>query len=93
MQIWDVNQICTGQLRQLKGVNQPFWQAKNLPNDHLDLQIPIYDTDLVFMSSVGPDCLVACTAYGEIREYDTRIRKPAISVDLFDDNDGKNLYQ
>lgn len=37
--------------------------------------------------------MLACTAYGEIREYDTRQRKVAISVDLFDDNDGKNLFQ
>jgi len=68
------------------------WYARNLANDHLDLAIPKWDTDLIFMPEVGPYNFATSTAYGEIREYDTRQRKPVIAVDLFDNNDGKNLF-
>lgn len=93
VQLWDINAVSTGAIKEFKGVQQPMWHAKNLPNDHLDLAIPIFDTDLIFLSDVGPFNLVTCTGYGEIREYDTRQKKPALAVDLFDDNDGKNIFQ
>ena len=45
------------------------WQARNLPNDELDLQIPIFDTDASFLDQ---NHIVVTTAYGEVREYDIR---------------------
>jgi hypothetical protein len=71
---------------------KPFFTAKNLPCDHLDLPIPIWDTDLTFLSSVGPQSFATCTAYGDIREYDTRQRKPVTASELFDDNEGKDIF-
>lgn len=45
-----------------------------MANDELDLAIPIWDTDLTFLTSSVPGAysMVTCTAYGDVREYDTR---------------------
>lgn len=70
LQIWDISQQS----------NKPLWQARNLPNDELDLQIPIWDTSVCYLGS--NTSFVACTAYGDIREYDTREgkRRPTLST-------------
>jgi WD40 repeat protein len=72
LQLWDMSK---------KG-SQASWQARNLPNDELDLQIPIFDTDISFLDA---NHIVATTGYGEIREYDIRgKRRPLISSILGD---------
>lgn len=84
LQIWDVNSIG----------KQPKWMAKNLPNDELDLKIPIWDTSLEYLSRLNPYSLVTCTAYCDVREYDTRCpRKPVTNVKLFGNESGKDRYQ
>jgi ribosome biogenesis protein NSA1 len=66
--------------------------AKNLPNDELDLKIPIWDTSIAYLSNAYS--LVACTAYSDVREYDTRgPRKPVTAVKLFGNESGKDRYQ
>lgn len=83
MQVWDVNNN-----------KAPKWTARNLPNDELDLKIPVWDTDLAFLSRSNSHSLVACTAYSEIREYDTRgPRKPVIAAELFGTKEGRDRYQ
>ena len=72
---------------------KPMWTGKNLPNDHLDLPIPKWDTDLTFLPEVGAHSLATCTAYGDIREYDTRQKKPVIASELFNDNERKDIIQ
>ena len=69
--------------------------AKNLPNDELDLPIPIWDTSVEFLSLCNKWSLVTCTAYCDIREYDTRCpRKPVQAVKLFSNNyEGKDIRQ
>ena len=72
--------------------------AKNLPNDELDLKIPIWDTSMDYLSRTNAYSLVACTAYSDIREYDTRCpRKPVIATKLFgntlQNSDNKDRYQ
>ena len=68
--------------------------AKNLPNDELDLMIPMWDTDVEWLSKTNNYSLVTCTAYCDIREYDTRgPRKPVVNIKLFNDNNGKDGYQ
>ena len=59
LQLWDVNH------KEKKAV----WQARNLPNDELDLQVPIYDTDGFF---IDKNHVTVCTGYGDVREYDIR---------------------
>ncbi len=44
LQIWDINDQ-----KQIQS-KKPKWMAKNLPNDELDLKIPIWDTDVEFLS-------------------------------------------
>eukprot|EP00347_Sterkiella_histriomuscorum_P013541 403364316 len=71
LQIWDINQATQGSSGKAKGDSKkPIWQAKNVANDELDLAIPMWDTDMCFLGT--PNNMVACTAYGEIREYDSR---------------------
>ncbi|KAF9005604.1 hypothetical protein BDQ17DRAFT_1239871 [Cyathus striatus] len=54
------------------------WRAKNLPNDSLGLRQPIRITALEYLSSTA-SCsqLLAGTAFGDVRRYDTRTaRRP-----------------
>jgi WD40 repeat protein len=51
------------------------WTSKNVSNDELDLQVPIYDTDVCFYKPLNTkkqarSQLVTCTAEGELRLYD-----------------------
>ncbi|KAI0646948.1 hypothetical protein C8Q79DRAFT_1009105 [Trametes meyenii] len=56
------------------------WRAKNLPNDHLGLRQPVYNTALTYLqpsTSSAHQHLLAGTANGNVRRYDTRAaRKP-----------------
>ena len=68
------------------------WVARNVPNDDLDLMVPIWDKDLAWLSKVNAHALATCTAYCEVREYDTRgQRRPVIDAKIFDNKVGKNL--
>ena len=78
VQIWDV-ETC-----------KQTWSAKNLPNDHLDLKIPIWDTDIEWLSRTNTYSMVTCTAYCDVREYDTRgPRKPVYSGKVFDNTNDR----
>ncbi|TFK88696.1 hypothetical protein K466DRAFT_488406 [Polyporus arcularius HHB13444] len=56
------------------------WRAKNVPNDHLGLRQPVYNTALSFLqpsSSPADQHILAGTAHGALRRYDTRAgRRP-----------------
>ena len=68
--------------------------AKNLPNDDLDLKIPIWDTDMVWLSKTNAYSLASCTAYCDVREYDTRgPRKPVISTKVFGNQNKTDIFQ
>ena len=47
------------------------FKGKNLPNDELNLRIPIYDTDIVEVKN-NPRLNYVSTAYGDIRLYDKK---------------------
>ena len=47
------------------------FKGKNLPNDGLNLSIPIYDTDIIEVKN-NPRLNYVSTAYGEIRLYDKK---------------------
>ena len=72
IQIWDVD-------NQAKGTAAPLWSARNVPNDELDLAVPIYDTSMAVCHGADPfgRVLAVSTAYGEIREYDVRASRRA----------------
>jgi hypothetical protein len=64
--------------------------ARNLPNDELDLQIPIFDNDVHFLDAHH---LVVTTGYGDVREYDVRSgqRRPTINASLAKGSDKQLL--
>ena len=74
LQLWDINDQ-----------KKPVWQARNLPNDELDLQIPIYDTDICHLNE---HLICVTTGYGDVRDYDTRgQRRPLNSVKVTKDKE------
>lgn len=49
--------------------NECIFRTKNVPNDFLQLEVPIWDTDFGFIDA---NCLSTCSRYGYIRVYDMR---------------------
>ncbi|CAH3150137.1 unnamed protein product [Porites lobata] len=60
------------------------FKAKNVPNDFLDLQVPVWVTDIGFLPGQGLSSRIAVgTAYHQIRLYDTKTqRRPVLSFDF-----------
>ena len=53
------------------------FSSKNVPHDSLQLEVPIWDSDIAF---VDESCLATCSRYGYIRFYDRRVqRRPMIN--------------
>ena len=51
------------------------FSPRNVPNDYLDLKVPIFDKDIAFLD---PHVFYVSTAYGQIRQFDTRAKKQAV---------------
>lgn len=52
------------------------FHSKNVPNDTLELEVPVWDTDLSFMDQ---NSVATCSRHGYIRYYDTRKqRRPVL---------------
>lgn len=50
--------------------------SKNLPHDYLQLEVPVWDSDVLFSNEHE---LATCSRYGYIRRYDTRAqRRPVV---------------
>lgn len=62
------------QVYDLETVKRLF-KSKNLPNDQLQLEVPVWDTDVSF---IDENRLVTCSRYGYIRMYDTRTQRRPI---------------
>ena len=71
LQLWDLN-------ASKQGVS-PMWQARNLPDDELDIKVPIFDKGVVECDPGVGRVLATCTGYGEIRHYDIRAQRRAVS--------------
>lgn len=57
------------------------WKAKNLPNDHLDLRIPVRISIVQFVRIEERLLLFVGTKDGKIRVYDTAVqRRPLLSI-------------
>lgn len=67
----------------LKNLNN-FWSPQQVPNDFLDLQVPVWVTDIGFLPGQGLSSRIAVgTAYHQIRLYDTKTqRRPVLSFDF-----------
>lgn len=58
--------------------------SKNLPNDHLQLEVPIWDNDMGFLSE---SVIATCSRYGYLRVYDVRKqRRPVLMYSNDKDN-------
>ncbi|RMX58556.1 hypothetical protein pdam_00020103 [Pocillopora damicornis] len=73
LKLWDLNRP-----------GEPTFRAKNVPNDFLDLQVPIWVCDLGFLPSQGSHSkVVVGTGYHQVRLYDTKAqRRPVLSFDF-----------
>ncbi|CAG8451177.1 3741_t:CDS:10 [Ambispora leptoticha] len=59
------------------------WRAKNLPNDFLDMRVPVWITDLQFMDNDDVSRIVVGTYYHQIRLYDIKTaRRPVLNVEI-----------
>ena len=78
LKIWDIE------------TSQEMFKAKNVPNDSLDIPVPIWPTDVAWSSSQS---VLACTAFNQIRAYDLRQRRPVkdISLQLKGDDQNRHL--
>lgn len=57
--------------------NECTFKTKNIPNDFLQLEVPIWDTDFGF---INENCLSTCSRYGYVRVYDMRTqRRPTLN--------------
>ena len=70
LQLWDLNASQRGKA--------PTWQARNLPDDELDIKVPIFDTGLAMIDTAGR-VLATSTGFGEVRHYDVRAQRKVIS--------------
>lgn len=73
LKLWDLNRP-----------EEPTFRAKNVPNDFLDLQVPIWVCDLGFLPSQGSQSrIVVGTGYHQVRLYDTKAqRRPVLNFDF-----------
>lgn len=55
--------------------NQCVFRTKNIPNDFLQLEVPIWDNDFAFIDA---NCLSTCSRYGYVRVYDMRKQRRPI---------------
>ncbi|KAF9287676.1 WD repeat-containing protein 74 [Mortierella alpina] len=64
--------------------NGQLFKAKNVKNDHLDLRVPVWNTDLLFLSQYDFTRVVAGTRFHQIRVYDTKngARRPVVDVEV-----------
>ncbi|XP_034652698.1 WD repeat-containing protein 74 [Drosophila subobscura] len=51
--------------------------SKNLPNDYLQLEVPVWDSDIGFVD--GPSVLATCSRHGYVRLYDTRKQRRPVA--------------
>lgn len=64
--------------------DKQIFSSKNLPNDHLQLEVPIWDSDMGFLSE---NVIATCSRYGYLRVYDVRKqRRPVLMYSNDKDN-------
>jgi ribosome biogenesis protein NSA1 len=56
---------------------EPIWKAKNVPNDHLDLRVKVWVTDIQFLDQ-DYNRIVIVSGHHHVRFYDTSVKKRPI---------------
>lgn len=61
--------------------SEVIWKAKNLPNDYLDLRIPVLITVMEYIQVDGRLLIFVGTKDGKLRVYDTKVqRRPLVYI-------------
>ncbi|KAG0371207.1 WD40-repeat-containing domain protein [Gamsiella multidivaricata] len=60
------------------------FRSKNVKNDHLDLRVPVWNTDLQFLSHSDISRIAVGTRHHQIRVYDTKsgARRPVVDKEV-----------
>ncbi|KAH8237180.1 hypothetical protein KR038_006038 [Drosophila bunnanda] len=61
----------------LSSDGRQIFTSKNLPNDYLQLEVPVWDSDVGFVD--GPSVLATCSRTGYVRLYDTRKQRRPVT--------------
>lgn len=61
----------------LSADGKQIFTSKNLPNDYLQLEVPVWDSDIGFVD--GPSVLATCSRTGYVRLYDTRKQRRPVA--------------
>ncbi|EDW00581.1 WD repeat-containing protein 74 [Drosophila grimshawi] len=61
----------------LSADGKQIFNSKNLPNDYLQLEVPVWDSDIGFVD--GPSVLATCSRHGYVRLYDTRKQRRPVT--------------
>lgn len=61
----------------LSADGKQIFSSKNLPNDYLQLEVPVWDSDIGFVD--GPSVLATCSRHGYVRLYDTRKQRRPVT--------------
>lgn len=61
----------------LSADGKQIFNSKNLPNDYLQLEVPVWDSDIGFVD--GPNVLATCSRHGYVRLYDTRKQRRPVT--------------
>ncbi|KAF9206639.1 WD repeat-containing protein 74 [Haplosporangium sp. Z 27] len=66
--------------------NGQLFKAKNVKNDHLDLRVPVWNTDFVFLSQYDTSRVAVGTRNYQIRVYDIKsgARRPVVDAEVGD---------
>ncbi|KNE57346.1 hypothetical protein AMAG_03067 [Allomyces macrogynus ATCC 38327] len=71
--------VWTGELR-----HTVVWRARNVPFDSVGLRVPVWITDVRFLNATGTQ-MATCTAYHEVKFYDTtKQRRPTAVIHVGD---------
>ncbi|KAJ1663992.1 Ribosome biogenesis protein nsa1 (NOP7-associated protein 1) [Coemansia sp. RSA 1813] len=77
LSIWDINTMTTGNsaiATYTKPTNAPLFKSKNVAHDNLGLRVPVWITDMQFLSddTTNPHVAVS-TGHKQIRIYDAKV--------------------
>lgn len=64
--------------------NGQIFKAKNVKNDHLDLRVPVWNTDVQFLNQYDTSRIAVGTRNHQIRVYDIKsgARRPAVDAEV-----------
>lgn len=76
--------ICVIWAQEIAGLLSHTFSPQKVPNDFLDLQVPVWVTDLGFLPGQGVQSrVVVGSGYHRVRLYDTKTqRRPVLSFDF-----------